>query len=48
MAKFMALVFMLLAGCTTAQQAVRAPSPCDASEVSYDCQVERYNKVNTD
>ena len=51
MAKFIALLLLLVAGCSTVQQAARAPappSPCDVSEVSYDCQVERYNHVHGD
>ena len=44
------LLVLLLAqaGCAQlpARQA-RAPSPCDAGEATYACQVERYQNVNT-
>jgi hypothetical protein len=35
-----------LAGCAAMTKEQYDPSPCAVSEVSYECQVERYNKVN--
>ncbi len=40
------LLLLLLAGCASVPRAPRTPSPCDVSEASYECQVERYNHVN--
>lgn len=47
MVKAIASAFLLiaLAACATVQQPVRTTSACDVSEVSYECQVERYNSV---
>ena len=47
MVKSFALVFILaLAGCAGLPQQQHAASPCAADEASYECQVERYQKVN--
>ena len=41
------LLLLALAGCAApVRQPVPPTSPCDASEASYDCQVERYNHVH--
>ena len=48
MMKWIAALAVLLAGCSAVQQSARVPSACDASEVSYECQVARYGKVNAD
>jgi hypothetical protein len=41
------LILAALSGCAnTSTQTARVLSACDLSETSYDCQVERYNKVN--
>jgi len=42
------LILAAAAGCSTVPHAARAPSACDLSETSYDCQVERYNNVGID
>jgi hypothetical protein len=42
------LLLVALAGCSTAPRPDETPSACAISEVSYDCQVERYNHVNVD
>jgi hypothetical protein len=41
------VVLLTLTGCSAlpAPQ-VRPPSPCDASEASYACQIERYQNVD--
>ncbi len=49
MVKVLGVVFILaLAGCTGLPLAQHSASPCDAGEVSYACQVERYQNVNVD
>ena len=42
------LLFLALAGCSTAARYDDSASPCAKSESSYECQVERYNNVNAD
>ncbi|HVZ46710.1 MAG TPA: hypothetical protein VHA82_23085 [Ramlibacter sp.] len=37
---------LALAGCAAAPPVMHAASPCDLSEASYECQVERYHNVN--
>ena len=47
MARSFFMLFLLsLAGCASVRQPAPSASPCDASEASYECQVERYNHVN--
>jgi len=41
-------MLLVLSGCAGVQQAARDPSPCDVSESSYECQVDRYNHVGHD
>jgi hypothetical protein len=48
MARSIFLLFLLLGGCANLPPPVREPSPCDAGETTYECQVERYNNVNVD
>ena len=43
---FTAGLLLVLAGCTAVPRTAVTPSPCDVSQVSYECQVERYNSVN--
>ena len=40
------LMAFLLAGCADMPVYQPAPSPCQVSEASYECQVERYHNVN--
>jgi hypothetical protein len=40
------LALLLLEACSGMPTYQRAASPCDASEASMECQVERYNNVN--
>lgn len=43
------LLVLALAGCSTAAAPPdETASACAKSEASYECQVERYNKVNVD
>ena len=44
--RFIYIAALLLAGCAGATSQTRVPSPCDASEAAYECQVERYNNVS--
>lgn len=48
MARTLFTLFLLsVAGCASVQSVPPpVPSPCAASEASYECQVERYNRVN--
>ena len=48
MARSLFTLFLLaLAGCASVQNVPPpVPSPCDVSEVSYECRVDRYNHVN--
>ena len=47
MVKAFTVVFVLaLAGCAGLPPQQQAASPCAAHEASYECQVERYQKVN--
>ena len=38
----------LLAACAPMRPPLEDESPCAKNEASYDCQVERYNKVHVD
>jgi hypothetical protein len=38
-------VLLLLAGCAVVPRPGVTASPCDVSQASYECQVERYNNV---
>lgn len=42
---FMAGTLLVLGGCAAVPLAWSPSSPCDLSQASYECQVERYNNV---
>jgi len=47
MAKACTIVLsLLLAGCAGMTPYRPGPSPCDAGEATYACQIERYNNVD--
>jgi hypothetical protein len=39
------VLLLALAGCSALPRGQVAASPCDVSQVSYECQVERYEHV---
>ncbi|HET8747634.1 MAG TPA: hypothetical protein VFM98_18695 [Ramlibacter sp.] len=44
--KLVLLLLLALGACTALPTAQRVPSPCDAGEASYACQVERYHNIS--
>jgi hypothetical protein len=40
------LMLLALAGCSALPPTHAAPSPCDAGEATYACQVERYHNIS--
>ena len=42
---FTIVLLLALAGCSALPRGQFAASPCDVSQASYECQVERYGKV---
>jgi hypothetical protein len=47
MARNLFVVLLLtLAGCSALPPIQVAPSPCDAGEATYACQVERYHNIS--
>lgn len=40
------LLMLMLAGCSALPPVHRQASPCDRSEASYECQIQRYHDVS--
>ncbi|HYD75168.1 hypothetical protein [Ramlibacter sp.] len=40
------VLLLMLAGCSALPPVQRQESPCDRSEASYECQIQRYHDVS--